>query len=165
MLSLSCFYFYLSFSVPMVTTSLVYYLNHILLWKVVRYEILNCTQCKCQAMYNAGKITFFFLVSWDWSSESFWFFSCFTFRLFVTVLWFKKKQSIQIIFIYINQRTNLLGILMLVSDMKSKIFFSSFVFGLVFYMGVVCLFVFWFWFFIIFCYFIFFLLVSHCFWS
>lgn len=61
------------------------------------------------------------------------FFSCFVFRLFATVLWFKKKQSIQIIFIYINQHTNQWGFLMLVSEIKIKkkilICLFSFVFG------------------------------------
>lgn len=112
------FYSYLSFSVSMVTSSLVYYRNHILLWKVVRYEILICTQCKCQALHNARKITFFSSVM-RLKQQGF-FFSCFVFRLFATVLWFKKKQSIQIIFIYINQHTNQWGFLMLVSEIKIK---------------------------------------------
>lgn len=98
---------------------ITYYRNHILLWKVVRYEILICTQCKCQALHNARKITFFSSVM-RLKQQGF-FFSFFVFRLFATVLWFKKKQSIQIIFIYINQHTNQWGFLMLVSEIKIKI--------------------------------------------
>lgn len=123
------FYSYLSFSVSMVTSSLVYYWNHILLWKVVRYEILICTQCKCQALHNARKITFFSSVM-RLKQQGF-FFSFFVIRLFATVLWFKKKQSIQIIFIYINQHTNQWGFLMLVSEIKIKKKFS-FVYFLLF---------------------------------
>lgn len=125
------FYSYLSFSVSMVTSSLLYYRNHILLWKIVRYEILICTQCKCQALHNARKITFFSSVMR--LKQQVFFFSFFVFRLFATVLWFKKKQSIQIIFIYINQHTNQWGFLMLVSEIKIKkkiiICLFSFVFG------------------------------------
>lgn len=110
---------------------ITYYRNHILLWKVVRYEILICTQCKCQALHNARKITFFSSVM-RLKQQGF-FFSFFVFRLFATVLWFKKKQSIQIIFIYINQHTNQWGFLMLVSEIKIKkkivICLFSFVFG------------------------------------
>lgn len=123
------FYSYLSFSVSMVTSSLVYYWNHILLWKVVRYEILICTQCKCQALHNSRKITFFSSVMR--LKQQRFFFSFFVFRLFATVLWFKKKQSIQIIFIYINQHTNQWGFLMLVSEIKIKKKFS-FVYFLMF---------------------------------
>lgn len=96
---------------------ITYYRNHILLWKIVRYEILICTQCKCQALHNARKITFFSSVM---RLKQQGFFSCFVFILFATVLWFKKKQSIQIIFIYINQHTNQWGFLMLVSEIKIK---------------------------------------------
>lgn len=108
---------------------ITYYRNHILLWKVVRYEILICTQCKCQALHNARKITFFSSVM-RLKQQGF-FFSFFVFRLFATVLWFKKKQSIQIIFIYINQHTNQWGFLMLVSEIKIKKKFS-FVYFLLF---------------------------------
>lgn len=108
---------------------ITYYRNHILLWKVVRYEILICTQCKCQALHNARKITFFSSVM-RLKQQGF-FFSFFVIRLFATVLWFKKKQSIQIIFIYINQHTNQWGFLMLVSEIKIKKKFS-FVYFLLF---------------------------------
>lgn len=108
---------------------ITYYRNHILLWKVVRYEILICTQCKCQALHNARKITFFSSVM-RLKQQGF-FSSFFVFRLFATVLWFKKKQSIQIIFIYINQHTNQWGFLMLVSEIKIKKKFS-FVYFLLF---------------------------------
>lgn len=108
---------------------ITYYRNHILLWKVVRYEILICTQCKCQALHNARKITFFSSVM-RLKQQGF-FFSFFVIRLFATVLWFKKKQSIQIIFIYINQHTNQWGFLMLVSEIKIKKKFS-FVYFLMF---------------------------------
>lgn len=107
---------------------ITYYRNHILLWKVVRYEILICTQCKCQALHNARKITFFSSVM-RLKQQGF-FFSFFVIRLFATVLWFKKKQSIQItcIFIYINQHTNQWGFLMLVSEIKIKKKFHLFIF-------------------------------------
>lgn len=108
---------------------ITYYRNHILLWKIVRYEILICTQCKCQALHNARKITFFSSVMR--LKQQGVFFSFFVFRLFATVLWFKKKQSIQIIFIYINQHTNQWGFLMLVSEIKMKKKFS-FVYFLMF---------------------------------
>lgn len=110
---------------------ITYYRNHILLWKVVRYEILICTQCKCQALHNARKITFFSSVMR--LKQQGVFFPLFSYSDFLQLFYdLRKKQSIQIIFIYINQHTNQWGFLMLVSEIKIKknlICLFSFVFG------------------------------------